>query len=124
MVESIFDFFNAPVSAHQGEDDLRGGLVGGHGGQAMHGLVLDLADLDDAPLALDAKGDLTMRQAGALAVLGEVEHPAASLLDSSVCLVRGPASGCSVARTSGRSQSSPAKSASSLRQLSLTAVIT
>ena len=30
-----------------------------------------------------------MRQAGEVAVLGEVEHPAASLLDSSVCLVRG-----------------------------------
>ena len=112
------------MPAHQGQDDLRGGLVGGHGGQAVYGLVLDLAGLDDAPLALDAKGDLTMRQGGAVAVLGEVEHPAASLLDSSVSLVRGPASGCSVARTWGSSQSSPAKSASKLGQLSLTAVIT
>ena len=86
VVESIFD---APMPAHQGQDDLRGGLVGGHGGQAVYGLVLDLAGVDDAPLALDAKGDLTMRQGGAVAVLGEVEHPAASLLDSSVSLVRG-----------------------------------
>ena len=121
VVESIFD---APMPAHQGQDDLRGGLVGGHGGQAVYGLVLDLAGLDDAPLALDAKGDLTMRQGGAVAVLGEVERPAASLLDSSVSLVRGPASGCSVARTWGSSQSSPASSASKLGQLSLTAVIT
>ena len=60
VVESIFD---APMPAHQGQDDLRGGLVGGHGGQAVYGLVLDLAGLDDAPLALDAKGDLAMRQA-------------------------------------------------------------
>ena len=54
----------------------------------MHGLVLDLAGLDDAPLALDAEGDLAMRQGGAVAVLGEVEHPAATFLDSSVSLVR------------------------------------
>ena len=53
----------------------------------MHGLVLDLAGLDDAPLALDAEGDLAMRQAGAVAVLGEVEHPAATFLDSPVSLV-------------------------------------
>ena len=86
VVESIFD---APMPAHQGHDDLRGGLVGGHGGQAVYGLVLDLAGLDDAPLALDAKANLTMRQGGAVKVLGEVEHPAASLLDSSVSLVRG-----------------------------------
>ena len=33
----------------------------------MHGLVLDLAGVDDAPLALDAKGDLAMRQRGAVA---------------------------------------------------------
>ena len=45
--------------------------------------MLDLAGLDDAPLALDAKGDLTMRQGRAVAVLGEVEHPAASLLENS-----------------------------------------
>ena len=48
-------------------------LWGGKRGQAVHGLVLDLAGLDVAPLALDAKRHRAMAQSGLVGVVGEVE---------------------------------------------------
>ena len=64
-------------------------MVGGQRGQAVDGLVLDLAGFADAALALDAEGDPAVGQAGVVVVGGEVEHPAASFLEPSVCVVRG-----------------------------------
>ena len=61
----------------------------------MYGLV-DLAGVDDAPLALDA---LTMRQGRAVAVLGEVDTRQLRFSIRPCPLSRGPAS--SVARTWG-----------------------
>ena len=86
VVQPIFD---APMPSHEREDELGGGLFGGKRGQAVYGLVLDLAGVDVSPLALDAKRDRAMGQGGFVGVVGEVEHPAASLLDASVPLVRG-----------------------------------
>ena len=121
VMDSILD---APVPAHEREDEFGGGMVGGQGGQAVDGLVLDLAGFADPALTLDAKGHLAVGHSDLVAVGGEVEHPAASFLEPPVSFVRGAASGCSLARTSGRSQSSPAKSRSTSGRLSLTAVIT
>ena len=86
MMESILD---APMPAHKREDEVGGELARGQGGQAVDGLVLDLVGLDGPAFALDAEGDLAVGQAGLFAVGGEVEHPAASLLDPPVSLVRG-----------------------------------
>ena len=74
---------DAPVPAHEGEYEFGGGLFGGKGGQAVHGLVLDLAGLFVSPLAFDAKRHRAMGQRGLVGVVGEVEHPGASLLDAS-----------------------------------------
>ena len=86
VVQPIFD---APMPSHEREDELGGGLFGGKRGQAVHGLVLDLAGLGASPLAFDAKRHRAMGQRGLVGVVGEIEHPAASVLDASVSLVCG-----------------------------------
>ena len=60
---------------------------GGQGGQAVDGLVLDLAGFADVALTLDAEGHLAVGHSDLVVVGGEVEHPAASLLEPPVSLV-------------------------------------
>ena len=54
----------------------------------MNGLVLELCGLGVSPFALDAKRHPAMGHTGLVAVVGEVEHPAASGLEASMSFVR------------------------------------
>ena len=109
------------LPAHEREDEFGGGLVGGQGGQAVDGLVLDLAGFADVALTLDAKGHLAVGHSDLVAVGGEVEHPAASFLEPPVSLVRGA---MLVGAHLRALPVEPAKSRSTSGRLSLTAVIT
>ena len=116
----------APVPSDQGKDSFGAGVLEGQRGQSMDGLVLHDAGLSVPSLALDAERDPAMGELG-LAGVGigaQVDDPARAFLQPPVSFVLGPASGCSVARTWGRSQSKPARSASSASRLDFTAVMT
>ena len=115
----------APVPSDQGKDSFGAGVLEGQRGQSMDGLVLHDAGLSVPSLALDAERDPAMGELG-LAGVGigaQVDDPARAFLQPPVSFVLGPAR-CSVARTWGRSQSKPARSASSASRLDFTAVMT